>query len=339
MNITIDYESSWRNSFLEGTNNEPLPKKGRAFVGSSQKLKSNDTYYIQRQITIDTVLGVLNRLIGDQRKLYQTRQAIDAQHYFETLIPNISFEDSPSSISQETVFIRNMTGNTDQNKFSGVVSTSAPIFTSEYSPKLWGVLALEIPDLIDFIINDKESLPEISLNPLHIINRFTALGKMKLPKDESKELDKAVAVLEKQFPDYNPLTAKGIVKVVPMYCSSLYLQLQRLEQKGHDLSTAKTKAGLISGISKNNITAKDFMKLYTSGGQKLVYGNPYVKETIVKGEGRVKHTLKKASGQLHITIDVDRQKAQEIESLILAAGVSSFYLGKKGLAFVSSVRT
>lgn len=27
MRIIIEYESSWRNSFLDGSNNEPLPKK------------------------------------------------------------------------------------------------------------------------------------------------------------------------------------------------------------------------------------------------------------------------------------------------------------------------
>ena len=34
MKIVIDYEASWRNSFLDGVNDEPLPKKGRNFVAS-----------------------------------------------------------------------------------------------------------------------------------------------------------------------------------------------------------------------------------------------------------------------------------------------------------------
>jgi hypothetical protein len=28
MQIIIEYESSWRNSFLDGSNNQPLPKGG-----------------------------------------------------------------------------------------------------------------------------------------------------------------------------------------------------------------------------------------------------------------------------------------------------------------------
>ena len=73
MRITIEYDSCWRNSFLDGNNNEPLPKKGRKYIASITSLK-NDKNFIKRGVSKDTVMGVLNRLIGDQRKLYQSRQ-------------------------------------------------------------------------------------------------------------------------------------------------------------------------------------------------------------------------------------------------------------------------
>lgn len=46
MKIIIDYDSSWRNSFLDPTtsNNEPLPKKGRKFVGSMTNLKKSENF-------------------------------------------------------------------------------------------------------------------------------------------------------------------------------------------------------------------------------------------------------------------------------------------------------
>jgi len=74
MKITIDYEASWRNSFLDGSNNEPIPKKGRNFIGSMKMLGKEEENYKSREITLDTVQGVLNRLIGDQRKLYQSKK-------------------------------------------------------------------------------------------------------------------------------------------------------------------------------------------------------------------------------------------------------------------------
>ena len=39
MKIEIEYEASWRNSFLDGSNDEVLPKKGRKFIGSITALK------------------------------------------------------------------------------------------------------------------------------------------------------------------------------------------------------------------------------------------------------------------------------------------------------------
>ena len=105
------------------------------------------------------------------------------------------------------------------------------------------------------------------------------------------------------------------------------------------MSSAKTKAGGISGISNNGFTPKDFMKTYVTGGKKLIYGNPFIREEFVKGEGKIKHTLTKASGQLEITLDIDDAKAKELKRMIDDAGVSSFYLGKKGLAYVSDIRS
>jgi len=73
MKIGIEYEASWRNSFLDGDNNEALPKKGRKFIGSITALKKSENY-IKRDVTHNTVMGILNRLIGEQRKLYQARE-------------------------------------------------------------------------------------------------------------------------------------------------------------------------------------------------------------------------------------------------------------------------
>jgi len=122
------------------------------------------------------------------------------------------------------------------------------------------------------------------------------------------------------------------------YCSGLYLQLERLKQKGYNMDSAKTKAGGISGISKRGFTKKDFMDRFTTGAKKTIWGNPYLRKEFVKGEGEVTSMLTKASGQLEINIDIEREKADEIRNMIERAGVSSFYMGKKGLAYVSDLR-
>lgn len=336
MRITIEYESSWRNSFLSGDNNSPLPPKGRAFVGSMTELKKNSDNFIHRDITLNTVMGLLNRLIGDQRKLYQSREKkYSVTYYFEDLEERITFNDQPT-LSKEIVFVRNMKGSKDQNSFSGILKTSDPLLSSDYSGELWGIMELDFTQLCDFIIGESTSVICEQLEPLHICDLFEKRAKEK-PVQNEGAVKQALIELEKQFPSENYLSAKGLVVPSTVYCSALYIQLERLQDR-YDLSTAKTKSGGISGVSKRTFTKKDFMKRFTTGNGKIIYGNPYIKKERIKGEGEVTSMLTKASGQLEITIDVDKEKGREIAQLIENAGVSTFYLGKKGLAYVSKIR-
>ena len=340
MNIRINYDSCWRNSFLAGSNNEPLPKKGRKFVASITELNSKkQNNYHSQEITHDTVMGILNRLIGDQRKLYQSRQ--DKNYYFAELEQYkdkyIHFDDDPK-ITNEMTYLRNISGSTDQNSFTGMIRTNHPIFTSDYSKQFWGVLALTFDQLVDFIINDTEvnEKQELNLDPLAIIAQFAAIEKAKAVSYAGKE-KQAAEILKSKFQDeFKPLY-DGKLKQLPMYCAALYLQLERLATK-FDMATAKSKAGKITGISKNNCTAKDFMANYTTGRKKPIYGNPYIQTKYIKGVGKVESTLQKASGVLEITLNISPEKAQELKQMIANAGVSAFPLGKKGLAYVSRIR-
>ncbi len=337
MKITIDYESSWRNSFLDGSNNEPLPKtkKGisRSFIGSMTSLKK-EGHFIKREVTIDTVMGILNRLIGDQRKLYQARN--DDYYYFKDIEALVKFEDKPSSINTEMTYIRNITGSTDQNSYTGMVKVSDPMFSSDYSSAFWGVLALDLDDLCEFIISETPVTATIEANPLTIIARLEELTKEKALANEGSAR-KIVDALKKTFPDVVYLNRKEEIVPISLYCSALYIQLERLAQQ-FDVSTAKTKSEAISGISKRGFTKKDFMNRFTTGDKKRIWGNPYMLKERIKGIGEVTSLMTKANGKLDIEIQIERTQAKEIETMIKNAGVSSFYLGKKGLAYVSNIR-
>ena len=338
MRIIVEYESSWRNSFLDGSNDEALPKKGRNFIASMTELKKPENFY-QRTITKNTVMGVLSRLIGDQRKLYMARQS--EHYYFADKEQLITFEDKPEVINHEIAYIRNITGSEDKKSFVGMIKVNTPIFQSNYSYAFWGVLSLDIEQLCDFILDEKpleqfEIDQPISLDPVSIINRLEMIAKIK-PMQAEGRLKQASDKLVTLFKDYKPLNAKGLQLALAMYCSTLYLQMQRLE-KQLNISIPKASRGGISGISNNMHTPKDFMAAYVTGGKKKVYGNPYLREEFVKGEGKINHKLTKASGQLEITIDVEANIAKELKTMIEDAGVSAFYVGKKGLAYVSEIR-
>lgn len=335
MKIIVEYESSWRNSFLDGSNNEPVPKKGRSFVGSMTKLGKEENYK-SREITLDTVLGVLNRLIGDQRKLYQTKQGYaDHKDYFAEFVSAIRFEDKPKVLNQEIAYIRNMSGNTDQNTFTGMINVDDPAFQSDFSPEFWGVLSIDFDSLCEFVLEGKGVDVDVALNPISILGRLEKIKKMK-PIENSGKAKLVSEKLASNFDKFKSLDNKGNLKLLPIYCSSLYLQLCRLEKK-FDLSSIKGARGGIQGISHNQHTPKNFMERYVTGGQKILYGNPYVREEFVKGEGKIKHTLTKASGELDIYLNINMDRAIELKKLIDCAGVSSFYLGKKGLAYVSHI--
>lgn len=334
MKIDIEYEASWRNSFLDGSNNESLPKNGRKYIASSTNLKDKKNF-IERAVTLNTVMGILNRLIGDQRKLYQARK--EDRYYFEELENKISYLDNPLITSSELVYLRNMLGSTDQNSFTGAIKTDDKIFTSDYSKEFWAILALEFDELIQFITDNVQFEKSIDLDPISIANKFDELAKLKAV-DESDEVSKALKILEKHFEGTNYKNNKD--KVVPsnLYCSALYLQLERLSDF-YDLSSALTKSGTITGISKRSFTKKDFMNRFTTGEKKKIFGNPYISKRFEKGEGQVTQMLTKASGTLEIKLDISRDKAKELKTMIENAGVSSFYLGKKGLAYVTNIDT
>lgn len=335
MRIVIDYEASWRNSFLDGDNNSPLPKSGREYLGSMTTL-AKDNNFIVRSVTLDTVMGLLNRLIGDQRKLYQAREKRNGTpYYFADIEQKVSFADKPIS-TNEMVYVRNMKGSTDQNAFTGMIKASDPMFSSDYSKELWGVLALSLPELCSFIVNNDKVENDFEADPLLVCGVIEELGKLK-PVENKDNVNEALLALETYFPDTSYLNNKDLVIVSSLYCSALYVQLTRLSER-FDLSSALTKSGGISGISKRGFTKKDFMDRFTTGKKKMLWGNPFIKKEKLKGQGEVTSMLTKASGQLEISIDVEQGKSQEIKTLIENAGVSSFYLGKKGLAYVSKIR-
>jgi len=336
MQIFIEYESSWRNSFLDGSNNEPLPKGGRNFIASMTTLKQVGNYK-KRDVSKDTVMGILNRLIGEQRKLYQARQ--DKEYYFSEIEKILQDEDiiDKSTISNEMVYIRNVSGSTDQNSFTGMIKANDPAFKSEYSSELWGILWLDLDEVAQFICNEKYLIQtDIGLDPISVCSQIELLSAEKAI-DALDSVKDALDILQSKFDGVNYLNAKEQLPLISLYASALYLQIERLSKK-YDLSNALTKSGGLSGISKRGFTKKDFMDRYTTGSKKLIWGNPYLLKEKKKGEGEVVSILTKASGQLIINLNISKDQARDLEEKIENAGVSSFYLGKKGLAYVTDIR-
>lgn len=337
MKIIIKYDSSWRNSFLDGSNNEPLPKNGRNFIASMTTLKANGNFKL-RSVSKDTVMGILNRLIGEQRKLYQARQ--DPNYYFKDIEQQLNEQQIMDSaeITNEIVYIRNMLGNKDQNSFTGIIKAKDPAFTSDFSKQLWGVLWLDLEQVMAFIVDKNTSITyQDTLDPIVIMERFAELDKWKAV-DVQNNVESSLTALQGKYPDVEyKLTSKGQFMPMSFYTSALYIQIERLKEQYPHITSILTKAGNLSGISKRGFTPKDFMKAYTTGDQKMLWGNPYMLVERKKGEGEVISVLHKANGTLEIQLNLALEQAKDLQQKIEDAGVSAFYLGKKGLAYVDKI--
>ena len=333
MQIIIEYESSWRNSFLDGEDNTTK----RNFIGSMTALGDRKVdNYKARTITKNTVMGVLNRLIGEQRKLYDVRSSSD--YYFKDIEAVLTEEDIVDRpvISQETVYLRNISGSTDQNSFTGMIKLSDPWLTVSYAKEFWDVLWMSLEELFEFIKNNKTlSINDSILDPLSILDKLEEVKKIKVPLND--EIAQIAEILSGRYPNFALKESANKVSVLPLYCSALYLKLDRLSEQ-YDTTPIRASRGGLTGISHNGFTPKNLMERFTTGQQKVVWGNPYISSKFLKGEGEIRHLLNKASGKLTINLNIAKEQARDLEEKIEDAGVSSFYLGKKGLAYVTDIR-
>lgn len=365
MRIFIDYSSSWRNSVLTGSNDEPIQK--RNFKASSKSQEAVDIRYISK----NTVLGVLCRLIGDQRKLYQAKASDD--FYFKNIDMTFQEVNSSSTSWNETALLINKSENRPpQSSFIGVLDENEPLFFSKYSYTLWSILDYDFENLLDFIIDPDIEIKEGSVSPRQILNRVrydissmdriefvnNSIGSLEVrlkdelskpkPRDSKvselqeeikalviksqdhenivfeRKLRDAVNKLSNEFLDQAYYEKSDTVYPSRIYAGALYLMVLEMNTQGFDTSDLITKKGTIKGFSKRGFNGvRDFLNPLM-GNKKKTTHTPYL--------------LTKASGQLEITLDIDIAKAKELKQMIDNAGVSSFYLGKKGLAYVSDIR-
>lgn len=364
MKIVIDYESTWRNSVLTGSNDEPVTK--RVFKASSKSTTPPDI----KDISENTILGILSRLIGDQRKLYQAK-ASDS-FYFKDMDINFREVEKKKIVWNEKTFLINKSeSRPPQSSYIGVLAGDEPLFFSEYSATLWSILDFNLDELMNFIMNPTVKKVQAEVSPKHILNRVVydipnmeniqfLEDKIKLTKEKlKKELDKdkpsekriqnftneiqafkgeldtqeiinfernlksSIAVLQETFPDVAYVEKNGSIYPIRLYAGALYLLIRELNKKNIDTSLLVSKNGAIKGFSKRSFNGvRDFLNPLM-GNKKKTTHTPY--------------NLTKASGQLEIKLNIDFEKAKELKNMIECAGVSSFYLGKKGLAYVSSI--
>ncbi len=422
MRILIEFDSCWQTSFLGDDVKKPVVK-----VSSKMNKPSSDGYMQKfvatsgtrgetpAPLSLSTILGVLSRLIGDQRKLYQSRQ--QDNFYFADLEDKITWNLSESKMVNELMYLTNKSDDRcGQSSFLGVLEDDNPWFFAKDSYLLWSILFLTQDQLLEFILSKNINFfSHENCLPKDLIERINKISDSKSEEGEVlKTRDKLISekqnVIEKRkksLTDYHDKTKKsppkttaqkskaksqlikleaelkdaklslesfikdnealmfdsklmkvieflsskypdvkkageeycknGVVYPMSLYSAALYLQAERLLAAGYDVSYLKNSKSeiQIQGFSKRGFNGvRDWLNTMT-GKRKKEVGTPCM---VNKHSGKLEIELSLDSKSDRGSIKKEMSRADELAELIENAGVSSFYLGKKGLAYVTKIR-
>lgn len=417
MRISIEFDSCWQTGFLGDDPKKPINADKKSIKnfhnaqGYEQKFVATSKTRGEKPtpITKSTVLGILCRLIGDQRKLYQAKNS--ENYYFVDIEDKITFSLAKvDHTSQELMYLTNKSDDRcAQSSFLGVLSSDNPWFFSDISRKLWSVLFLDKTQLLDFILSEQHVDTEVDSSPKKLIARIEAVSntkqetgavlmtKQKILDDKNKEIEKKQKQLESTIQKGKDKPAKtqsqktkheekvttlnqelaqlknqltitetdneinaqdnkinavvvfllnefpeckywdnGTVHPKRLYASAIYLQAKRMIESGYKMDFAIIDKGKnageisIKGVSKNSNANQGFSNVRDwlnpmTGKRKKAVGTPCI--------------VQKQSGTLDVIININRERAKQVRDDIERAGVSSFYFGKKGLAYVTHIDT
>ena len=273
MEIVIDYTSKWGNSFLS----EPDKKGNRDYIASLSKMNSGTNknnkmdFYKERDISKDTVSGILYRLLGARKPL--SVLLTEDKSFLKALIDDekVNFYDKKSSVTDESIYLRNKSRSNDQNSFSGIPNEY--ILELEDFKSAFSVLFYSREEVLEYILNNKtfdKKLPEMSI--LNIADKLNEIYK-----------DKKLLVSEEEYDNINNINLSLFQKDIDKVKANILLiainkSIKTLESKyksNEDITKFLTNNFTLSGISLNgkSFTLKDFMKKFANS--KIVYGNPY----------------------------------------------------------------
>lgn len=353
MEIVINYSSKWGNSFLSAPQ-EVSPEdfnngkhvnihEGRSYIASLSNMNSGKNKdnaldaYKQRGISLDTVTGVIYRLIGARQSL--AKMKLCDKSIISELNNKNSIRFSVDEIeTDELVYLRNNSLNTDQNSYSGV--PNADFLEDPDIQKAVSVVFMSSEQLKNLIINNEYcDVNEKITDIIELANKLSGIYSDKKNYAVDEECYQSIN------DSYQPIFGMGVDEKANLVLLAINKTMKSVSEseKGHLVNRFLTKNGTFSGVSMNGktFTFKDFMKKFAQS--KFVYGNPYQTDFWVKRpDNPEKNTkfnkkLTKSTGVLRIFIDCSGDEAAEIAGMIECAGVSSFYLGKKGLAYISEI--
>lgn len=328
-------------------------------------------------ITKNTVLGVISRLLGEIRYLNRfidsepehiinklndkiTFKMFDREIFNEIIRISTIEKESPnggggviSKKSMENIIL-------SHNEYSEILYSVFNIVNLEMLEEFIRTLesATKLEDLKDFFI--KNNLLYCGVyEPYKFIEMFEKNSKI------TSVFDSELRKVQKEVKEINPQVEKYISllkrigklnyddeeyhfkpKFVNLAGILVYLFAKFLIRNKYSITEKfLEKNGNIKGIAEGSggLTPKDFYSAFSR--KKISFNSPYFlksgffgkKENKEINQGDFTIGATKEDGLLEIYIDVSEEEATRLKERIDAVGVSSFQMGKKGLAYIKRI--
>lgn len=351
MQIHIRYESKYSLGTVEKGVNILLSSESLKPDNSEHKnfLSSEKNYFENMQelnkvyknfkyvpVTLDTILGILCRLVGDVRRLDEIK--LLSKHPILDIKDSITFEDINRYYQNELISLHTPLKES-KNGAGGVIIFNSPLISkNDFSERLLSVF-------------NYKTHSELANYILKLLNKDPDIRNDRYKKDISlSNIMHELCIGEKRSLKFKDEFSKILnARINNLYGLLLYKKIEYFKyfndynQEIDDLLTEQKK---IPGISETSgyFTKKDFYGAYQKE-KKVNWILPYsitVTKPLFKKDEKMNFNAKvgvtKEGGDLFININTTEEKEQIIKNLIEEAGVNTFYLGKKGLAYVVKIK-
>lgn len=321
MKLYIDFSSIWQGILLEGSDSKSYFNKVRKPITKGYNPKPPFCV----DITKNTVMGVIYRLTGEQRKLSQLNDYLNLEN-------KIKFEVKNRVVTEEIMALRRAfdKGVDNPSGYCGIAQKeqNAMFLNPEYYQRLLYPLTCSPSKLYDFIVNnvpgrDPNLVIYSRLDYLDLANKAKAIRAKDVFSDQERQdmIEKFSKASCLSHHEYKHGAKSNYIVFVN---SAIYLAFENI------IKEFGLKPELFSdwkkGISARSITPKDMVGHITKGTNPVI--NYIMKET------RQTNPIKKLDGTLVVEIDDSDGKIKE---LIDSANVGCFNVGKKGLGYVREI--
>lgn len=291
----------------------------------------------------NTVLGVVARLMGETRRIEYLEDEHPAKRFMAVAKHRIEVEsESDETFTFSTKPVQQQGGG------AGVVASDNPLYDhGPLAQALFSQLGGNLADIVRGVLPAKPWTPG---TPYDLITRCEAIDQeqAQLKRSRGPEYEVAIGLVrERWLPIFNDqgIEVKGDVGAWSWAGTSIVVALGAMPPDA--VATLRERGGLsktgnITGIAGSGavgrITPKD---LYKGATGKSLYSTRMPFGLLVKRGIETKMVMGAIvkSGYLDITCDGNEGLEAEVKGLIQDAAIGPFTFGKKGLAYVESMRS